>query len=220
MREDGGVTTTKGPRGRYHHGDLGNALTDAATDLARRGGPEAVVLREAARQVGVSATAAYRHFANHDDLIHAVKERSQGDLAAAMNHELGALPPEPDPGQAALDRMRAIGRGYLHFAQREPGLFRTAFCRAEGPAEQAREGMAESAAYRILTDALDDLVTAGVLAPHRRPHAEAACWAAVHGLAMLLLDGPLHALPQADRDAAVERTLDLVADGLTAGRAG
>ena len=48
-------------RDRYHHGDLANALTLAATDLAREGGPEAVVLRQAARQVGVSATAAYRH---------------------------------------------------------------------------------------------------------------------------------------------------------------
>ena len=66
---------------RYHHGDLANALTAAATELARDGGPEAVVLREAARKVGVSATAAYRHFAGHGDLIHAVKELAQERLA-------------------------------------------------------------------------------------------------------------------------------------------
>ena len=40
---------------RYHHGDLRNALIDAATALAREGGPDAVVLREVARRVGVSS---------------------------------------------------------------------------------------------------------------------------------------------------------------------
>lgn len=210
------MSTTKTTRGRYHHGDLGNALTSAATDLARRGGPEAVVLREAARQVGVSATAAYRHFANHDDLIHAVKERSQADLAAAMRAELATLPPETDRAAAAMARMRAIGRGYLTFALREPGLFRTAFCRAEGPPqEHPGDGMSESEAYRILTGALDDLVDCGVLDPGRRPFAEAAAWASVHGMAMLLLDGPLGGMPAPAREAAIARTLDLVADGLS-----
>ena len=219
MRHHEGVTTTRTTRGRYHHGDLGNALTAAATDLARAGGPEAVVLREAARKVGVSATAAYRHFANHDDLIHAVKERSQADLAAAMRTELAALPVETDPGRAAIARMRAIGLGYLRFALREPGLFRTAFCRAEGPPERQVAAMPESAAYRILTEALDDLVGCGILHPERRPLAEAAAWAAVHGLAMLILDGPLRGLPPQEREAAIGRTLDLVIDGLTGGPA-
>src|SRR3954462_15106324 len=86
-------------RGSYHHGDLANALTTAATQLARDGGPEAVVLREAARKVGVSATAAYRHFAGYDDLIHAVKECAQDDLAEAMRTELAASPSLPDRGE-------------------------------------------------------------------------------------------------------------------------
>ncbi|HKS99193.1 MAG TPA: TetR family transcriptional regulator, partial [Rugosimonospora sp.] len=77
-------------RESYHHGDLANALTVAATDLARSGGPEAVVLREAARQVGVSATAAYRHFAGHGELIHAVKQAAQAGIADCMRAELAA----------------------------------------------------------------------------------------------------------------------------------
>src|SRR5215468_7175665 len=116
------------PRGTYHHGDLANALTVAATQLAREGGPEAVVLREAARSVGVSATAAYRHFAGHGDLIHAVKERAQAALADRMRAELAAGEPLDDPGLDALRRLGAIGLGYLSFALTEPGLFRTAFC--------------------------------------------------------------------------------------------
>ena len=127
------------PRGRYHHGDLANALTVAATQLAREGGPEAVVLREAARSVGVSATAAYRHFAGHGDLIHAVKERAQAALADRMRAELAAGEPETDPARDALRRLFAIGIGYLNFALTEPGLFRTAFCRG-GPRVRGSAG--------------------------------------------------------------------------------
>src|SRR5215471_15488734 len=91
------VPPAKMLRGTYHHGDLANALTVAATQLARDGGPEAVVLREAARTVGVSATAAYRHFAGHGDLMHAVKERAQESLAASMRSELAASKPNAKP---------------------------------------------------------------------------------------------------------------------------
>src|SRR5690349_2251699 len=102
-------------RGRYHHGDLANALTEAATELARVGGPEAVVLREAARQVGVSPTAAYRHFASHGDLIHAVKEHAQQELAAGMNRDLAASVAQDDPRAEAVRRMGALGVGYIRF---------------------------------------------------------------------------------------------------------
>lgn len=61
-RRTAGARTRTGGRSRYHHGDLRNALIEAAVELATEGGPERVVLREAARSVGVSPTAAYRHF--------------------------------------------------------------------------------------------------------------------------------------------------------------
>ncbi len=215
MGQNEGVPTAKTTRTRYHHGDLGNALTVAATDLARAGGPEAVVLREAARMVGVSATAAYRHFANHAELIHAVKGCSQADLAAAMRTELAALPADDDPRAAAIARLRAIGRGYLHFALTQPGLFRTAFCHAGDPSDPVGAATDGSESYRMLGQTLDDLVAAGVLDPARRLLAEVAAWAAVHGLAMLLLDGPFSGLPAEMHEAAITRTLDLVTDGLS-----
>ncbi len=208
-------------RTRYHHGDLANALTVAATQLARDGGPEAVVLREAARKVGVSATAAYRHFAGHGDLIHAVKEFAQERLAESMRAELARSEPLSDDAAEALRRMRAIGMGYLRFALAEPGLFRTAFCRADKDyldrtAEEPVAGMAASPAFQMLGETLDALMTAGLLPPERRPFAEIHAWSAVHGLAMLLLDGPLNQLPDADREQAIARVLDGVVFGLVA----
>src|SRR5215475_11647148 len=103
--------TTTAPRDRYHHGDLPNALSAAAFDLARRGGPQAVVLREAARQVGVSATAAYRHFKGHEALIETVKQICQTELVGRMEAELDAGTPDPDPNREAVRRLRALGRG-------------------------------------------------------------------------------------------------------------
>src|SRR5215470_9335294 len=189
------VPPAKTVRGTYHHGDLANALTVAATQLAREGGPEAVVLREAARTVGVSATAAYRHFAGHGDLIHAVKESAQESLAASMRAELTAGEPSDDPATEALRRLYGIGVGYLRFALREPGLFRTAFCRADKGFEDQAAEMSASPAFQLLSEPLDALMDAGLLQPQRRPYAEIFAWSCVHGLATLMVDGPLSNLP-------------------------
>jgi AcrR family transcriptional regulator len=213
MGQDGSVAQRKLSRDTYHHGDLANALTAAATDLARHGGPDAVVLRQAARQVGVSATAAYRHFAGHGDLIHEVKERCQAALAAQMRAELAAVAPSDDPRQLAVRRLRAVGEGYLAFALAEPGLFRTAFCMPDSPREKVVERF-DAPSYQILTEALDELERLGMIAPTRRPYCETVAWSVVHGLATLLVDGPLAGLPEADRKQMIDGTLDAVRDGI------
>ena len=212
----------KPTRRTYHHGDLANALTAAATQLAREGGPEAVVLREAARKVGVSATAAYRHFAGHGELIHAVKDHAGEQLAKSMRAELARTEPCTDAADEGLRRLRALGVGYLHFALAEPGLFRTAFCRSDKPSLGDLTGspganMSGSPAFQMLSETIDALVSAGLTPAERRGYAEIFAWSTVHGLAMLLLDGPLSHLPDPDKELAIDRALDGVADGLTRG---
>jgi AcrR family transcriptional regulator len=212
------VHTGKSQRSGYHHGDLANALIAAAAQLARDGGPEAVVLREAARKVGVSATAAYRHFSGYDELIHAVKQCAQGDLVATMRAELTAPAPVPDRPAQALRRLRALGNGYLHFALSEPGLFRTAFAHTIKPGGHAtpEHTPAATAAFQLLTETLDKLAAEGLLDAHRRPHADIFACSCVHGLALLLLDGPLSALPAEMRDDVIRHGLDAIQHGLTA----
>ncbi|HEX9064516.1 MAG TPA: TetR-like C-terminal domain-containing protein [Streptosporangiaceae bacterium] len=222
-------------RDTYHHGDLPNALADAATEMARAGGPDAVVLRAAARAAGVSAAAAYRHFADHDELLYVVRLRALDELADAMQRSLEAGEPLADPAQEALRRLRALGRAYIGFALTDPGLFRTAFCRPEkpvaapglpaGPAlpsepvlPAAAERMSAHGPYALLSGVLDELVQCGVLEPGRRAGAEIPAWAAVHGLATLLIDGPLALLsPQEQLDAA-ERCSDFVLNGIRGSR--
>jgi AcrR family transcriptional regulator len=204
-------------RASYHHGDLANALTTAATELARSDGPEAVVLREAARKVGVSATAAYRHFEGRGELVHAVKDIALVELAARMQDEVTMTDPVPDPPADALRRLRALGTGYIRFALAEPGLFRTAFYRSDTPGTESKPvDMLGTRSFQMLAEILDALVGYGWIPPERRPYLELAAWSTVHGLAELLLDGPLRLLPPDQREAAIQRSLDLVTDGIAA----
>ena len=66
----------------YHHGNLRDALVEAAVDVVREGGPEALSLRELARRVGVSHAAAYRHFADREALVDVVAERALEGLVS------------------------------------------------------------------------------------------------------------------------------------------
>lgn len=148
--------TASPPAGKapYHHGDLRAALVAAATELARQGGPEAIVLRETARRVGVSQTAAYRHFAALPDLVQAVAEVARTGLAAAMVHELARVTAPAGSGEAALARLRAVGHGYVRFALAEPGLYATAFTDGHGKAEDHGEpgGKGDTAGHDAAVD--------------------------------------------------------------------
>jgi AcrR family transcriptional regulator len=196
-------------RSTYRHGDLHRALLAAGTELAREGGPGAVVLREATRRVGVSPNAAYRHFADHRALLQAVSEGAMAQLARAMETELASISARLNPADVARARLRAVGTGYLRFAQAEPGLFRAAFSM-----DTLASGDSGLTPYELLSSALDDLVVAGVLPPSRREGAEVLAWSAVHGLSMLVIDGPLRGMSDDERRAAAGRLLDMVQKGL------
>jgi AcrR family transcriptional regulator len=202
-------------RDSYHHGDLTNALTDAATEMARTGGPDAVILRAAARSAGVSAAAAYRHFADHDELLQAVRQRALEALAEAMRASLESATALPDPAQESIRRLRALGSAYIGFALGDSGLFRTAFCRPDRPLADAAERLTNNGPFALLSGVLDELVAHGVLDADRRPGAEIAAWSVVHGLATLLLDGPLALLAEQERAAAIERTGQFILTGIT-----
>jgi AcrR family transcriptional regulator len=185
--------------------------------MARQGGPSAVVLREATRRAGVVPNAAYRHFRDRDALLQAVSAYAMSQLALAMEDEQDALGEQSDVLQRARFRLRAVGQGYLRFADAESGLFRTAFAL---PGHLSYADDADSAGrrgrtpFQLLNDALDDLDRAGGLGAGRRARAELLAWSAVHGLAMLTLDGPLRELPAQQYIGTGQQLLDLIDRGL------
>jgi AcrR family transcriptional regulator len=195
----------------YHHGNLRAALVDAGAELARASGPDGVVLREVARRTGVSHNAAYRHFADRDELLAEIASLAAAQLEQAMQRRLDGVR-ETDPAQRARARLRETGRAYVEFALSEPGLFTVAFCPIE---TDDPSSMPDAAPYLLLGQVLDELVEAGAVSPAGREGADVACWAAVHGLSVLLLDGPLRGLPPADREAVLEKLLVTIEQGLT-----
>lgn len=206
-----------GVRKTYRHGDLRRALLDEALALAREGGPAAVVLREATRRAGVVPNAAYRHYANQHDLLQAVRSACMARLAHRIEAELAKIPASLAPPDLARASLRAVGTGYLAFAQAEPGWFRTAFAvpdAAGGKPTPEKAGASGLNPFGLLGMALDRLVDAGVLAPERRMGAEYLAWSAVHGLAMLLVEGPLGSMTAAQRAVVSQRLLDMVEQGL------
>ncbi|GAB2886147.1 TetR/AcrR family transcriptional regulator [Paralcaligenes ginsengisoli] len=204
-------------RTSYRHGDLRRALLDAGVALARRGGPDAVVLREVTRQAGVVPNAAYRHFASRQDLFEAVRAAALSELAVAMEAELAQIDNSLPAVESARAKLRAVGVGYLRFADAERGLFHTAFSvveEVEGDTDPAKTGRSGLNPFQLLSTALDALVDAGALPPERRPGAEYLAWSAVHGLALLAADGPLHGASPGQRNAIGQRLLDMVEKGL------
>ena len=177
---------------RYHHGDLRPALIAAATTLVEENGVGAVSLREAARRVGVSAPAIYRHFANKDSLLAAVAAEGFRDLGAAL---AAASRSERDP-------LSAMGMAYVRFALSRRGVFRLMF----GPELAKRADFPE---LKSAADQAFQWLKGGAQARGRAAQdshlAAIAPWALVHGLAQLFLDG---VLPEAQAEtitAAITR---------------
>jgi AcrR family transcriptional regulator len=193
---------------QYHHGDLRAALVEAGLEATREGGPAALRLREISRGVGVSANAVYRHFSDRRALLDAVAAEILARLAHEMSIARSDTASAPDAG---IERLRAVGRGYIAFARSEPGWFSVVFFDPTTPTDLQR---AAPPPYLALKDALDALVADGVLEARRREGAQWLCWAAVHGFAELVLHGPLREAPADEIDRLAERTVDAIISGV------
>lgn len=188
----------------YHHGHLREALVEAAVTAAREHGPEGLAIRDLARRVGVSHNAAYRHFANRDDLVTEVAGRVMERLASAMLTRLNGVDTQ-DPVLRARRRLAETGRAYVDYAVAEPGLFRLAV--ASLSTVTAASSYPERDPLQLLGQVLDDLVEVGFLAAEARVDAELTCWSAVHGFSVLSIDGPLRRADEAERSSALDRVL-------------
>lgn len=195
----------------YHHGDLRNALLAATLKLVAKHGVEAFSLREAARAVGVSAAAAYRHFEDRSALLKALAHEGLGRLALEMEEAIAAAPGAAgSPARAAAELTR-IGAAYVEFAVAHPAQFRVMF----GPWCDLRDEVAPELLplgrdpLRVLVETLDGMVRAGAITPSSREGAEITAWSAVHGLASLLVEGGLRLGPAERAKAydAVQRAL-------------
>lgn len=162
--------------------------------------------------VGVVPNAAYRHFADRDAFLAAVRDAAVGRLAQRMADGMRRVRARWATPSGAQRRMRAVGQAYLEFARTEPGLFDTAFAATEHDPSAA--GDAKPNPFDYLKRALDELVEAGLLEPARRANVEYPTWAGVHGIAVLLR-GPLRSLSDREKMQFEAQTLAFIGASLS-----
>jgi AcrR family transcriptional regulator len=153
----------------YHHGDLRNALLDAARKILEEESLGQLSLRAVARRAGVSHAAPYRHFPNHESLL--VELAVEGFVELRKELQSSGNPNDSEP-----DRIAKIGAAYMRFVVRRPELTSLMF----GPQLPNRDAFPE---LGVAADAIGTEIGAAL-------HDSAlglAVWAAVHGLAMLIL---------------------------------
>jgi len=213
---DGSAGAITGARRRRPRGAVRDGLIAAGLELARAGGPDAVVLREATQMVGVVPNAAYRHFADRDELLAAVATAAMREFAARTAAGVARVRGKHGDPAAARRRLRAIGRAYLEFAREEPGLFATAFALPRQHAYGAPGGGTgqDPPPLDQLRAVLDELADAGVLSRQRRSGIEYPIWSTVHGLAVLAGQGPLRDLPDATRRHLEKLTSAFIGEAL------
>jgi len=166
----------------YHHGDLERALLDAAIDVVRSDGIAALSLRDLTKAVGVTPSAAYRHFPSRDHVIAAVAMLSREDLARHMLAARDVVPARGSAQRRSVARFEAIGHAYVEFAVAHPTVFEAAFTACPVQLERTEDPRA----WEVLTSAIDEMAAVGAIPAARRKDAPIIAWAGVHGLANIL----------------------------------
>ena len=192
--------------GGYHHGNLRDALIDAALALEPDHGPLGVSLREVARKVGVTHPAAYHHFESKEALVLAVAERGFQALAARLDEDIADA---RDPFFAVID----AAVSYTRFAVRAPSQFR--FMYGTSPASAGPLETSHAELLRRFERVVQSAQEAKLIAPGPLARPAAQVWSVAHGVATLTLAGALDGAPRARRDKrspkqTERRALDLV----------
>jgi AcrR family transcriptional regulator len=195
----------------YHHGHLRQALIDAALELVREGGGEAVSVREAARRAGVSAGAPFRHFPTRAALMAAVAEESMRRFKAEIDAAL-ARTPAADP----LERLRAIARAYIRWALRNPAYFEIHSTQRLFDFDRATALHEDDNAIREVTRrTVQDAAKAGLLRSDDLALVQIAGRAMVYGFARMNIDGHFPRWGISAKEA--ERIGDAIVDLFIAG---
>ena len=170
----------------YHHGNLREALIEAGLKLIEEKGVRALTLREIGSQVAVSRSAAYRHFADKEDLLAAICEAGFVQFAAALELARRNAPTD------FASRLTAMALAYVRFAMKHPAHYEVMFGSLQ-PADPARLRGSESAVrvFGILKQTIRDGQQSGHVRPGDSVALARLVWAQVHGISTLRLEPDL-----------------------------
>ena len=173
------------PRDSYHHGNLREAMIQAALDLIATTGPNGFTLAEVARAVGVSGAAPYRHFKDRNALVGEIARQGFDRFA----EQLFAAWDDGRPSPVAA--IEAVARAYLGFARREPAFYAAMFEPGFALEEESALLASSERAFGVMRLAAD-AATRAMPARGRPPALMVALhvWSMAHGVASLFIEGP------------------------------
>ncbi|WP_210395909.1 TetR/AcrR family transcriptional regulator [Motiliproteus sediminis] len=172
------------PKSSYHHGDLRSTLLQAATDLIREGGVEALSMRKLADRVGVSRTAPYHHFTDKHALLSALAEEGFRRFEQRLQAEVGDCAP--------AERLDQFVRCYMDFALASPETYNLMFGSGVWQAGAPTPTLKAEAhgSFRRYVERVEQWQAEGVLPAEVDPLRFAQIsWSTLHGLARLMIDG-------------------------------
>ena len=172
------------PRRAYHHGNLREALLQAAVRFIAELGPAAFTLREVARRTGVSHNAPYRHFKDKDALLAAVAAQGFRELTSAMR-EAG------ERQSKALEKLKQSGLAYVTFAIRRPEHFTVMFDAPVSDSKDPEYVQASQEAFNTLVTYIRNSQEGGQLPAGDTKERVLYAWSLVHGIAKLATAGRL-----------------------------
>lgn len=199
-----------GERRGYHHGNLREALIDAALELISEKGPAGFTFADAARGAGVSPAAPYRHFRDRDALMADIAKRGFEALA----EDLSAAAKDGSPNPVAT--VERIGQAYIDFARREPALFSAMFESGLAPSEAPDVKAAEDRAFQVLLEACEAISDTAKTAQRPPPMMMALhLFSLAHGIAALYSrgDGSRRTIPMSPPEL-LEAAVLVYLDGL------
>ena len=190
----------------YHHGDLKAALVDAAVDIIRKSGSEALTLREVARSVGVSQAAPYRHFKDRRELVAAVAERGFVRLRDRMLVGI----------QSAQGRLglKSVAEAYVSFGLENPAEYRVMF----GPEVAVTDDLPSlrdtgRSVLGFVAEGISQLQKQGLVRSGDPWLMAVATWSTLHGLVVLSLDGQTAGVAPS-RELLVEEATQIMMFGM------
>ena len=190
---------------RQANPELPGKILEAAEQIVVRGGHEALNMRDLARRVGVTATAIYHYFSGKAELLLQLKLRA----VERLNRRIRSLPQGLDP----MERLHALGRQYLAFAQENPNLYRLVFeAPVGGTALAESEQSVLYFTYRVARRALEELAESGSY-PLDPRYGAMMGWVMLHGFSSLLMSGNLEPAEGMDGEELRELFLRLYSGG-------
>ncbi|HCT7101484.1 TetR/AcrR family transcriptional regulator [Pseudomonas aeruginosa] len=192
----------------YHHGDLRRAIIDTAMGMLHTDKGWQFTLREVARQAGVSHAAPYKHFADKAALLGEISLIGFDRLRETLARSVSPMPASLRAG------IFAMAESYMHFASANSGLYRLMFSTDSGSVPEVHLSDRALSALGVLVELLERGQAEGLLRIRDVRGQAAACWALMHGLALLSIDGLL--LPEKVGSNVLENALTALLEGLEA----